>query len=46
MTRSARTRNVRAVGDTLRTIFDSAAASGSTPLAAALELGRERLAGR
>jgi leucine dehydrogenase len=38
--------NVRAVGDTLRTIFDSAAASNSTPLAAALELGRERLAGR
>ncbi len=34
---------VRAVGDTLRTIFDSAAASGTTPLAAALELGRERL---
>jgi leucine dehydrogenase len=38
--------NVRAVGDTLRTIFDSAAASNSSPLAAALELGRERLAGR
>ena len=38
--------NVRAVGDTLRTIFDSAAASGTTPLTAALELGRERLAGR
>ena len=35
--------NVRAVGDTLRQIFDSAAASGSTPLRAALELGRERL---
>jgi leucine dehydrogenase len=34
---------VRAVGDTLRTIFDGAAASGTTPLAAALELGRERL---
>jgi leucine dehydrogenase len=34
---------VRAVGDTLRTIFDSAAASGTTPLEAALELGRERL---
>jgi leucine dehydrogenase len=34
---------VRAVGDTLRTIFDSAAASGATPLEAALELGRERL---
>jgi leucine dehydrogenase len=34
---------VRAVGDTLRQIFDSAAASGTTPLAAALELGRQRL---
>ena len=34
---------VRAVGDTLRTIFDGAAASGTTPLEAALELGRERL---
>lgn len=38
--------NVRAVGDTLRTIFDSAAASGTTPLAAALELGQERLTTR
>jgi leucine dehydrogenase len=38
-------RNVRVVGDTLRTIFDSAAASNTTPLAAALELGRERLTG-
>jgi leucine dehydrogenase len=37
---------VRAVGDTLRTIFDSAAASGATPLEAALELGRERLSQR
>jgi len=37
--------NVRVVGDTLRTIFDSAAASNTTPLTAALELGRERLAG-
>jgi len=35
--------NVRAVGDTLRQIFDSAAAAGTTPLRAALELGRERL---
>ena len=35
--------NVRAVGDTLRQIFDSAAASATTPLRAALELGRERL---
>jgi leucine dehydrogenase len=37
---------VRAVGDTLRTIFDSAAATGTTPLTAALELGRERLTQR
>jgi leucine dehydrogenase len=35
--------NVRAVGDTLRRIFAEAAASGSTPLRAALALGRERL---
>ena len=35
--------NVRAIGDTLRAIFDSAAATGSTPLRAALDLGRERL---
>ncbi len=34
---------VRAVGDTLRTIFDSGASSGMTPLEAALDLGRERL---
>jgi leucine dehydrogenase len=34
---------VRAVGDTLRQIFDSAAAAGTTPLRAALEIGRERL---
>ena len=31
------------VGDTLRTIFDSAAASGTTPLTASLALGQERL---
>jgi leucine dehydrogenase len=37
--------NVRVVGDTLRTIFDSAAASGTTPLTAALALGEERLRG-
>jgi leucine dehydrogenase len=37
--------NVRVVGDTLRTIFDSAAASNITPLAAALALGEERLRG-
>ena len=35
--------NVRAVGNTLRQIFDSATAAGTTPLQAALELGRERL---
>ena len=36
--------NVRAVGDTLRQIFDSARrAASTTPLRAALELGRERL---
>jgi leucine dehydrogenase len=35
--------NVRAVGDTLRPIFDRAASAGTTPLRAALELGRERL---
>lgn len=35
--------DVRAVGDTLRQIFDSAQATGTTPLRAALELGRERL---
>jgi leucine dehydrogenase len=35
--------NVRAVGDTLRQIFDTAAASNTTPLRAALEIGRERL---
>jgi leucine dehydrogenase len=39
-------RKVRAVGDTLRTIFDSAAASGTTPLVAALELGRQRISQR
>ena len=36
---------VRAVGDTLRQIFESAEGSRSTPLAAALELGRARLSG-
>jgi leucine dehydrogenase len=36
---------VRAVGDTLRQIFESAEASRITPLAAALELGRDRLSG-
>ena len=42
--RAAPTTRVRAVGDTLRTIFDSAAALGhDAAAAAALELGRERL---
>jgi leucine dehydrogenase len=35
--------NVRKVADTLREIFDTAATSGSTPLQAALGIGRERL---
>jgi leucine dehydrogenase len=35
--------NVRAVGDTLRQIFDTAAAGNTTPLRAALEIGQERL---
>jgi leucine dehydrogenase len=34
---------VRAIGDTLRTVLDRAGATGATPLAAALELGRQRL---
>jgi leucine dehydrogenase len=34
---------VRAIGDTLRAIFDAAAADGTTPLQAALELARRRL---
>jgi leucine dehydrogenase len=34
---------VRAVGDTLREIFDTAAQSSTTPLQAAMEIGRERL---
>jgi leucine dehydrogenase len=36
---------VRAVGDTLREIFDAAESESVTPLAAALALGRRRLAG-
>jgi leucine dehydrogenase len=36
---------VMAIGDTLRTVFDMAAESGMTTLAAAEELARERLAG-
>jgi leucine dehydrogenase len=34
---------VRAVGDTLRTIFDEAEAAGTTPLAAAMALAERRL---
>jgi leucine dehydrogenase len=37
-------RRVRGIGDTLRLIFDDADALGSTPLTAALELARRRLA--
>jgi leucine dehydrogenase len=37
-------RRVLGVADTLRRIFDGAERSGGTPLTAALELGRERLA--
>jgi leucine dehydrogenase len=36
-------RNVRTIGDTLRAIYD-AAAGGMTPLTAAMELARRRLA--
>src|SRR4051812_28161424 len=35
--------NVRAVGDTLRQIFDTAAARDTTPLRAALAIGQERV---
>ena len=35
---------VRAIGDTLRTIFDEADAAGTTPLAAAMALANRRLA--
>jgi leucine dehydrogenase len=37
-------RRVRAIGDTLRTIFDDADAAGTTPLAAAMALASRRLA--
>jgi leucine dehydrogenase len=37
-------RRVRAIGDTLRTIFDEADAAGTTPLAAAMALAYRRLA--
>jgi leucine dehydrogenase len=36
---------VRGIGDTLRRIFDDAASMGATPLTAAMELARRRLAG-
>jgi leucine dehydrogenase len=35
---------VRAIGDTVRTVLDHAEATGSTPLAAALEIARRRVA--
>jgi leucine dehydrogenase len=35
---------VRAIGDTIRTVLDHAEATGSTPLAAALEIARRRVA--
>ena len=38
-------RRVRLIGETLREIFDEADASGATPLTAALEIARKRLAG-
>ncbi len=37
-------RRVRAIGDTLRRLFDDADAIGATPLTAAMELARRRLA--
>jgi leucine dehydrogenase len=37
-------RRVRAIGDTLRRLFDDADAIGATPLTAAIELARRRLA--
>ena len=39
-------RRVRAIAQTLSQIFDAAQASGATPLTAAMELARRRLAGR
>jgi leucine dehydrogenase len=35
---------VRAIGDTIRTVLDHAEATGATPLAAAMEIARRRLA--
>jgi len=37
-------RRVRGIADTLRTIFHDADAIGATPLTAAMELARRRLA--
>jgi len=37
-------RRVREIGDTLRAIYDRAAVGGTTPLTAAMELARKRLA--
>jgi leucine dehydrogenase len=37
-------RRVRGIGDTMRQIFDEADATGATPLTAALEIARKRLA--
>ena len=35
---------VRAIGDTVRTVLDHAEATGATPLAAAMEIARRRVA--
>jgi leucine dehydrogenase len=43
---SAARRRVRGIGDTLRQIFDDAESIGATPLTAAMELARRRLAAR
>jgi leucine dehydrogenase len=40
---AAARRRVRGISDTLNQIFDEAAASGTTPLAAAVEIARQRL---
>jgi len=41
---AAARRRVRQISDTLHQIFDEAEASGTTPLTAALEIARQRLA--
>jgi leucine dehydrogenase len=43
---SAARRRVRGIADTLRQIFDDAESMGATPLTAAMELARRRLAAR